>query len=133
MPTGKIKNSTEQYCLDRLKEEGLLEGYENQTFELVPAFQKEGLFARTLNGKGDFIDRSGKVQPIKYTPDFVGKDFIIEVKGYVKAGSYDAYPLRRKLFFMWQHIFDDKRPFYEPRNKKEIDKTIELIKSKRNA
>lgn len=123
-----IKNSTEQYCLDRLKEAGVFEGYENETYTVLEGFDfEDDCFARTQNGKGGFINRNGSVRPITYTPDFVGKDFIIEVKGYIKAGSYDAFPLRWKLFKSWHKKNRIGKALYMPRNKKEIDQTISLI------
>ena len=96
MEQRKVKNPTEQYCLDRLKENGIFEGYENKTYTVLEEFWFENdCWARTQNGKGDFINRGNcKIRGIKYTPDFVGTDFIIEVKGYIRQGSYDAFPIK---------------------------------------
>ena len=128
-----VKNATEQYCLDRLKENGIFEGYENKTYTLLEEFYFENdVFARTQNGRGEFRNRGQeKVRPITYTPDFVGKDFIIEVKGYIRQGSYDAFPLRFKLFKAWLKNNRIGKTLYVPRNKKEIDQTITLILGKR--
>lgn len=54
-------------------------------YELLPAF--------TFNNK--------KYRPMTYLPDFVGKDFIIECKGFPN----EAWPLREKLFnfYLYQH------------------------------
>ena len=127
------KNATEQYCLDRLKENGLFEGYENKTYTLVEEFLFENdVFARTQNGKGEFKNRgNSKIRGITYTPDFVGRDFVIEVKGYIRQGSYDAFPLRFKLFKQWLKKNNIGKTLYVPRNKKEIDKTISLILQRR--
>ena len=128
MKQRQVKNATEQYCLDRLKENGIFEGYENKTYTVLEEFVFENdCWARTQNGKGDFANRNGKIRAITYTPDFVGSDFIIEVKGYIRAGSYDAFPLRFKLFKAWLNRNNIGKTVYVPRNKKEIDKTIELI------
>ena len=129
MARGKIKNPTEQYCLDKLKEAGLFEGYENETFTVLDEFWLDNdCYARTQNGKGDFINRGdAKIRAITYTPDFVGEDYIIEVKGYIKAGSYDAFPLRFKLFKAWLKKNEIGKMLFVPRNKKEIDMTIQLI------
>ena len=128
MKQRQVKNATEQYCLDRLKENGIFEGYENKTYTVLEEFTFENdCWARTQNGKGDFANRNGKIRAITYTPDFVGSDFIIEVKGYIRAGSYDAFPLRFKLFKAWLNRNNIGKTVYVPRNKKEIDKTIELI------
>ena len=128
-----VKNATEQYCLDRLKENGIFEGYENKTYTLLEEFYFENdLYARTQNAKGEFRNRGQeKVRPITYTPDFVGKDYVIEVKGYIRQGSYDAFPLRFKLFKAWLNKNNIGKTLYVPRNKKEIDQTIELILGKR--
>ncbi len=125
----QVKNATERYCLNRLKDSGLFEGYENKTFEIVPGFDFENeSYERMQNGKGDYKNRGNqKVRPITYTPDFVGKDFIIEVKGYIRQGSYDAFPLRWKLFKLWLTKNNIGKTLFMPRNKKEIDKTILLI------
>ena len=89
MEQRKVKNPTEQYCLDRLKENGIFEGYENKTYQVLEEFHFENdCWARTQNGKGDFINRgNSKIRGIKYTPDFVGSDYIIEIKGYIRQGS----------------------------------------------
>ena len=131
----QVKNATEQYCLDRLKEAGIFEGYENKTYTVLPEFTfTTESWERTQNGKGDFINRGEKkVRGITYTPDFIGKDFIIEIKGYIRPGSYDAFPLRWKLFKAWHEKNKIGKTLYMPRNKKEIDKTIELILQKRKS
>lgn len=123
------KNATEQYAMDRLKENGLFEGYEHKTYTVLEEFFFENdCWARTQNGKGDFTNRgNSKIRGITYTPDFVGSDYVIEVKGYIRQGSYDAFPLRFKLFKSWLKKNNIDKTLYVPRNKKEIDKTIELI------
>jgi hypothetical protein len=83
---------------------------------------------RTANGKGEFKQRGGKkILPIKYTPDFVGKDFIIECKG----RANESFPLRWKLFK--KYLVDNKlyHRLYKPQNQKECDRVIELILSLR--
>lgn len=77
-------------------------------------------------------NRTGsKQQPIRYTPDFVGKDhkWIIETKGYLP--SHHDFPMRWKLFL--KHIVDNGLGFdvYLARNKQQVDQAIdEIIKSK---
>ena len=126
------KNATEQYCMDRLKESGIFEGYENKTYTVLEEFEfEDDCWARTQNGKGEFANRNGKIRAITYTPDFIGSDYIIEVKGFIRPGSYDAFPLRWKLFKAWHKKNKIGKALYMPRNKKEIDKTISLILEKR--
>ena len=44
-------------------------------------FENE-VYERQANGKGDYKNRGCKrILPIKYTPDFIGEEFIIETKG----------------------------------------------------
>ena len=82
----------------------------------------------------DMADRTGsKQQPIRYTPDFVGKDqkWIIETKGYLP--SHHDFPMRWKLFL--KHIVDNNLGFdvYLARNRQQVDQAIdEIIKSKQN-
>ena len=77
-----------------------------------------------INGKGDFINRGNKkVLNLKYTPDFIGKDFIIETKG----RANESFPLRWKLFKKWMMDNNDTRTLYKPQKQSECDITIELI------
>jgi hypothetical protein len=60
---------------------------------------------------------------LKYTPDFVGSDFIIETKG----RANESFPLRWKLFKKWMHDNNDERTLYKPQTQSECDETIRLI------
>lgn len=115
----------EKYMFIALMEAGIEFKYEGYTYELVPAFTFiNNCVERQSNGKGDFINRGNKkVLNLKYTPDFVGEDFIIETKG----RANDSFPLRWKLFKKWMHDNNDKRTLYKPQNQAECNKTIELI------
>ena len=68
--------------------------YEGQTFEIFPCFNfPNGSYERCGNGKGEYKNRGSKrILPIKYTPDFIGDDFIIETKG----RANESFPLRWK-------------------------------------
>lgn len=134
----QFSSKLEVYCYTRLKQEGLYEGYENETFTIVDPFAfRNQSYERQSNGKGDIINRGGdgkevlgrakKIQGIKYTPDFVGRDFIIETKG----RANETFPVRWKLFKKWLHDNNDLRSLYKPQNQKEIDQVIEIIKKKR--
>lgn len=104
--------------------------YEGETFELMPSFFFENnCFERQSNGKGDFIDRGNKkVLNLKYTPDFVGEDFIIETKG----RANDSFPLRYKMFKKYMVDNNDNRTLYKPQCQRECDETVRLILEKRN-
>ena len=105
--------------------------YEGETFELVPSFVfTNECFERQSNGKGDFVNRGNKkVLNLKYTPDFIGIDFIIETKG----RANDSFPLRWKLFKEWMMDNKDYRTLYKPQTHSECDTTIQLILERRNA
>ena len=119
----------ELYCYKRLKEEGLYEQYEGEKFSIIEGFTpSQQYYERQSNGKGDLIERSSKkVLGISYTPDFTGRDFIIETKG----RANDTFPIRWKLFKRWCNLNGETRALYKPQNQKEVDKVIEIIKNKR--
>ena len=120
----------EKYMYIALKKANLDFDYEGRTFELVPSFTfKNECFERQSNGKGDFINRGcKKVLNLKYTPDFLGIDFIIETKG----RANDSFPLRYKLFKKWMMDNEDTRILYKPQNNAECLETVKIILEKRN-
>lgn len=115
----------EKYMYKALKDNKIFAQYESHTFELVNSFEfQNNCFERQSNGKGDFCNRGNKkVLNLKYTPDFVGKDFIIETKG----RANESFPLRWKLFKKWMHDNNDTRTLYKPQSQVECDETIKLI------
>ena len=126
----KFASGLEVYMYKALKKAKIKAKYEGKTFEIVSGFDFINLcYARTANGKGDFKQRGGKkILPIKYTPDFIGKDFIIECKG----RANESFPLRWKLFK--KYLVNNKlyHRLYKPQNQKQCDKTVELILSLQN-
>ena len=116
----------EKYMYMALRKAKIAALYEGETFELQQSFEFPfESFERTGNGKGEFINRGNKkILNIKYTPDFVGKHFIIETKG----RANESFPMRWKLFK--KYIAENKlEPFtlYKPQNQKECDMVVELI------
>ena len=118
----------EKYMYKLLKDANLNFQYEGQVFELLPGFNfNNECYERQSNGKGDFVNRGNKkILNIKYTPDFVSTDFIIETKG----RANDSFPLRWKMFKYLMGSMCDKRVLYKPQNQKECDETIRLILAK---
>ena len=118
----------EKYMYQALKKAGITALYEGQTFELVESFDFPfKCFERCANGKGVYKNRGNKkILNMKYTPDFVGKGFIIECKG----RANESFPLRWKMF---KKLMSERRigPFtlYKPQNQKECDETVNLILS----
>ena len=120
----------EKFMYKALKDANIEAEYEGKTFVLVEGFQFDNeAYERQSNGKGDYINRgSKKVLPIKYTPDFIADDFIIETKG----RANESFPIRWKLF---KRLVKETLPnvtLYKPQNQDQCKKTIELILSKRN-
>ena len=121
----------EKYMYIALQKAKLTALYEGETFELQQGFEFPfESYERTGNSKGEFINRGNKkILNIKYTPDFVGKHFIIETKG----RANESFPLRWKMFK--KYIAENKlEPFtlYKPQNQKECDETVRLILEKQN-
>ena len=125
----EFASGLEKYTYLSLKENKLFEGYENEVFQLVESFNfRNKTYEKQANGKGDYINRGEKkILGIKYTPDFVGKDFIIECKG----RANESFPIRWKLFKLWLTKNKIGKTLYKPQNQKEVDLTMILIKEKR--
>jgi len=119
----------ERYTYIALKKNKLYEGYESETFQIVESFNFPNIsYEKQANSKGEYINRgSKKILGIKYTPDFIGKDYIIECKG----RPNESFPLRWKLFKLWLTKNNIGKILYKPQNQKEVDRTITLIKEHR--
>ena len=102
----------------------------------MPSFENVfASFERQSNGKGEYRNRGNKkILNIKYTPDFIGKDFIIETKG----RANESFPIRWKLFksLLVKYNMITQKPIewtlYKPQNQKECDETIGLILQRQN-
>ena len=123
----KFASGLERYMYQALKKAKIKSKYEGETFEVVSGFEfNTTCIARSGNGKGDYKNRGNKkILNIKYTPDFIGKGFIIETKG----RANESFPMRWKLF---KRLMANDRigafTLYKPQNQKECDMTVELIK-----
>ncbi len=107
----------ELYIYKRFKEEGIEAEYTPITFELLPKIVYEGNDKKTNN-----------VLPLKYTPDFVGEDFIVEGKGYAN----ESFALRWKLFKHYLYNNNLIYQLYIPHNQKEVEKMIvDILKRKK--
>jgi hypothetical protein len=115
----------ERYMYMALKKAKLKAKYEGKTYEIIKGFNfKNVCIARSANGKGDYKNRGNKkILPIRYTPDFIGKDFIIECKG----RANESFPLRWKLFKRYLTDNKIKTNLYKPQNQKQCDETVKLI------
>ena len=119
----------ERYMYMALRKAKIKAKYEGETFVLINGFHLSNeSYERQANGKGEFVNRGGKrILPIKYTPDFIGDDFIIETKG----RANESFPIRWKLF---KRLVSEQFPDYvlfKPQNQKECDRVIEILRNKR--
>ena len=119
----------ERYMYMALKKNKIKAKYEVETFVLLAGFHFDNeTYERQSNGKSEYKNRGKKrILPIKYTPDFIGEDFIIETKG----RANESFPMRWKLF---KRLVMNQFPnvtLYKPQNQKECDETIRLILEKR--
>ena len=115
----------ERYMYQVLKKAKIKATYEGETFVLQEGFMFDNeSFERQSNGKGDMVNRgSKKILNIKYTPDFIGHNFIIECKG----RANESFPMRWKMFKKYVKENLPHVTLYKPQNQKECDKVIELI------
>lgn len=124
-----FKSKIERSMYRLLKINGLETNYEKENFILEESFTFPNVcWERQMNGKGDFSEKTNsKINQIKYTPDFTGKDFIIEVKGWASPRFAVVWRLFKK------HLFNtkDNRMLFKPQSLKDCTEVVELIKQKR--
>ena len=121
----KFASGLELYMYKALKEARIVGEYEPTSYTLLNGFDLESVcFEKQANGKGEYKDRGcKKILPIKYKPDFVGRDFIIECKG----RANESFPLRWKLFKAWITRHSPGIALFKPQNQKDCDETIKQI------
>ena len=124
-----FQSGLEKYMYIALKKAKIKAKYEGTTYELIPSFNYDkSSYERQANGKGEYKDRGKKkILNIKYTPDFIGDDFIIECKG----RPNESFPIRWKLFKQYIGYKMPKYSLYKPQNQKECDETVNLILGKK--
>ena len=121
----KFQSGLEVYMYKALKEARIVGEYEPTSYTLLNGFDLESAcLEKQANGKGEYKDRGcKKILPIKYKPDFVGRDFIIECKG----RANESFPLRWKLFKAWITRHSPGIALFKPQNQKDCDETIAQI------
>lgn len=104
--------------------------YEGKTYTLVEGFDfTSTCIERQSNGKGDFSNRGNKrLLPIRYTPDFIGDNFIIECKG----RANESFPIRWKLFKKYVQENMPGYTLYKPQNQSECELVIQHILNSRS-
>ena len=115
----------ERYMYLALKKAKIKAIYEGETFVVQEGFEfTQAAYEKQGNGKGEYKNRGNKkILPVKYTPDFVGKDFIIECKG----RANESFPMRWKMFKKYVKENLPHVTLYKPQNQKDCDETIQLI------
>ena len=125
----QFQSRLEGHMYEALKKAGIPNEYEKYKFTLMEGFHFPlSSFERQANGKGDMIDRGRKkILPITYTPDFVGKGFVIECKGHAN----ESFPLRWKLFKL---LIKDREDIvlYKPQKISECQEVVKLILKRGN-
>ena len=121
----KFASGLEAYMYKALKKAKINAAYEGSTYTIFEGFDLDKTcYERCANGKGDYKDRGNKkILPIKYTPDFVGSNFVIECKG----RANESFPMRWKLFKKYVNWKMKHVTLYKPQNQKECDEVIKLI------
>jgi hypothetical protein len=123
----QFASGLERYMYQTLKKAKIHADYEGCTFILQEGFMFDNKsYERQSNGKGEMLNRGcKKILPIKYTPDFVGNNFIIECKG----RANESFPIRWKMFKKYVNHKMKHVTLYKPQNQKECDEVINLIKN----
>ena len=109
------------YCL--LRDNNIANEYEGEKFTLIEGFDfPVDSYERTATKP--MINRgNNKQRAITYTPDFVSKDFIIEVKG----RANETFPMRWKLFKRWITLNRPTVVLYKPQSQPDCREVIEDI------
>lgn len=108
----EFKSKLERYCYEQLIKNNIPVEYESEKITLLESFKYNG---ETIRG-------------ITYKPDFVGKNFIIECKGYFT----EVARLKWKLFLNYMLKNRPDWKVYIPMGIKQIDKVVNEIKQTQN-
>ena len=125
----KFASGLEKHMYIALRKAKIQTKYEGQTYEIFQGCHMPNeCYERCANGKGEFKNRGDKkILTIKYTPDFIGHDYIIECKG----RANESFPMRWKMFKRYVAENLPNITLYKPQNQKECEKVVEIILKKR--
>lgn len=120
----KFRSGLEMSCYKLLEESGIPFDYEKHKFLLLEGFTFENETFEKSGKKGMVHRTSTKIRKIEHTPDFMGKGWIIETKGFLRQSNANIIKMFKK------HIVDNKLNlnYYMAHNVADIKKCIELIK-----
>lgn len=125
----QFRSKLEEYCSFSLKEANLSFYYEPFQIVITEGFVYNPESWEKI-GKQFELQRK-KVNPIRYTPDFVSSPIIGDVVWIIETKGY-FNPLARmkwKLFKLWLVSNGYNWKLYLPTNKKEVKECVEHIKS----
>lgn len=107
----QFRSKLEAFTYKQLKDNKIYAEYEPTKFVLLPSFTFEGKIVRAMT----------------YTPDFVGKNFIIECKG----RPNDVFPYKWKWFkwYLVQNNLDQIYQLYLVHNQKEVLAMVDELKN----
>lgn len=131
----QFKSRLEKEVYDTMCLLGLKPKYEPETFVLYDGFvPKTPFYDRKSKKRGStLILKKGKVQGIRYTPDFrfrkYGYDVYVEAKGY----ENDVFYIKKKLFRKYlddKYLKDGTKSLYfEVYNKGQVVEMFEIVKT----
>ena len=104
----KFRSKLEMYCYKKLKEANIYVEYESKRYTLLPSFKFD----------------NQTIRAITYLPDFIGKDFVIECKGYAN----ESFPLREKLFKYYLTKNEPNNRYFLVKTQKQVDALIDTLK-----
>lgn len=104
----KFRSKLEAYCYKKLKEANIPVEYESKRYTLLPSFK--------------FDNKT--IRAITYLPDFIGKNFVIECKGFAN----ESFPLREKLFKYYLTLNEPNTRYFLVRTQKQVDALVNTLK-----
>lgn len=123
----QFDSKLEIYCYKKLQDANIIFDYTPTTFLISTPFIFNSVSLEPDKKRGDLLSkRSPKLQGIKYTPDFIGTNWIIETKGRMN----ESFPIRWKLFKKYLTENNIKFDLYLPKNQKQVDQCVEQILEK---
>ncbi|QDP52668.1 MAG: hypothetical protein GOVbin3171_29 [Prokaryotic dsDNA virus sp.] len=127
----QFQSKLESHMYLLLKANKIKAGYESEKFTIIDSFFSNHSSYEKTPTKKYLHDRGNKkILPITYTPDFVDTQtpprFIIECKG----NPNERFPLVWKLFKRYINLKGWSTDLFVPRNQKDCQEVINVIKDK---
>lgn len=125
----QFASKLEAHMYKLLKHNNISYKYEGEKYILIDSFQYEASSYEKTATKKYLHDRGNKkILPISYTPDFIDSEYppryIIECKG----NPNERFPLIWKLFKRYIHLKGWNTKLYMPRNQKDCEAVVRLLK-----